>query len=806
MSSDVPKRRSWNPAAFSSFKSDILSSSPPHSSSARNSMYSDSSLLMSPSSLATSPPHSRPSSLLIDSAFDPSDALLANSAPGMPEKLAFKSNHQHTSSLPTSSLHAKLASSDSNNSYSFPKALANETLISTPTATSVPAQTLHSFEKANLTRSLHISPPSKRWSSSSSSSSTLDSNNPRIGSPNSTCTTPSQWMFPDEERALQFKLQELARTENARLKAHEDLYLSTTSPTTKTPSDPFAPHLPPSSATPSSALPFKRSNASMHQRHLSLQPYYDSNHEAPEMPVGSPTRNLPGTSTSSMGFHFPLQSSPVHKYPFASSHRHSNSVNSVTNVSASNHAMSPRAVARAATLATLNSSESDPSYSIPNQVGHPARANSKHQILTPLQTPFGSRHNGSSSGRSSISELPLGAAPISGTGASNVGTQFATFNSEASIPKLLHPSPLGKRREKLCNNKSLEKNRLNEYSPQQPQQQEAQTQHVPSQPGVALPEGYYIISAEELEKLGAKVDENNNVVVEPGLEIEQPATQDPHVTKDVKEANDNKDEDIKQAEDAPNDTETSSKSSPSSQYLDIFSLFWALVSTSETSKNKNENDKVEEPFQSSVSDKTSDKHKAVLQVYDAVRQAGLYRSLESLKLTRNSMVSAFGTGCVMSIIFVQVSLLSIMVIAYMLGNILATPVSKGVELVTSYKLRRAQQKVAQKKLARKQAHDQALKMKHATEENSSATEAVEAETVNEKKDQQEEQAAAEVKAEATQDNTKGNNDVQDKPIHHNKPIRKGKYDPEYIDPSVLFSNTLKAKRAALKQAKRRSKR
>lgn len=171
-----------------------------------------------------------------------------------------------------------------------------------------------------------------------------------------------------------------------------------------------------------------------------------------------------------------------------------------------------------------------------------------------------------------------------------------------------------------------------------------------------------------------------------------------------------------------------------------------------------------------------------------------------------------GTSFIVSLIFIQVLLIAVMVVAYVFGDIIIMPAQMGFEYFSEYQIRKAKERFEEKKLINKRIKEEKDKLRNGKNDDK-IEEAVDVEN------KQPEPIVQSIPGDinfgksnnnsstgllATSHNSK-QNDIDDQVIKL-KPVKKAnKPAPEYIDPSVMLSNALKAKRAALKQAKRRSK-
>lgn len=894
---DTSKRRSWNPAAFASFKSDFVSS--PSSSSPRSSTYSDSSLL-SPITYSTSPPQSRPSSLLIDPTFYSGDSPIPDTSasflmasdhlsvkkPSIPANSTARPISSTSSTFPTGSSNLLSPSVSTTGSISTDSDFitcpnnitqpSNSCSKNSPAATDASQMTYsnnalasvsasHSGRKStsssriNRAKSLHIPSSSKRWSSSA----VLDNNSSRLISSNSNPMplTTSKWMHPEQEGALQAKLQQLARTENERLKAHEDIFLSTASPTTATPSST-------ASADPSNhqhhvPLPFavtgpasaKRPTSSSHQRHLSLQPYYNSNHVAPEMSTTTSGPNTPISSTpSNLTLHLPLSASPIHGYSAASIHRHSSSTSSTTYRSTS-----PRTVARAAALATLNS-ESDPNslaHSHQTHTNGNQHFNHRHQSSvtshrysnpfspTPLLARNTHRHHASSSSSSSLSsfsDLHSESSPTVSTSCSSVSSpQSSVCDSENNTYRSMRANSLGGKRRDKPILKPTDSNHHIELS-QYTKDSCTDAHSVPS--GMNVPEGYFIISAAELDKLRGTDKDNSSTIQEPIL---TPSSENlPSPVSDLPESKEESSNPLDATTSnyekrSPMDLQNALKSwrktgdimsdwmksykSPAA-VIDLFSLLWTMLATGgESVVDKEETEETQKSgfdseLDSSEIDKVKDNSEVVPtrepkineSFYNSFKLTNIHDLNDVLRKAQQGVISTVGTSFIVSLIFIQVLLIALMVVAYVFGDIITTPAQMGVEYFSEYQIRKAKERFEEKKLINKRIKEEKDKLRN-EKNNDKIEEAVDVDN------KQPEPIVQSIPGDinfgksnnnsstgllATSHNSKQNDN--DDQVIKLKPVKKAnKPAPEYIDPSVMLSNALKAKRAALKQAKRRSK-
>lgn len=492
-------------------------------------------------------------------------------------------------------------------------------------------------------------------------------------------------------------------------------------------------------------------------------------------------------------------------------------------------------MARAATLAALNSEPDQHVHSLqnyPNTNRNPSISNSHHHhrpsstySLFNLQQknrhsnpeprshgtfPFsirpGSLTANSSAPSPSTSDFPSDSSlPVSATASTAPTPPYLCYDSEVSIPLLLRSKSLSNRRGKPV----LQPLDIGDsVTSTQPLQAQMADKPNPFPAGITVPEGYYIISAAELEKLGAKVDKDNNILVDNdptdipthNKEEHTESSAQPKTGVDFQHAV----KSVQKSGDIMNEWVSTYKSPAA--IFDIFSLFWAMLTTNDgviESKQGSEEDKEDkEEEEDSLLVSISDEYK---QVYRDFKLANFRGVLRNMGMMRHGLVSMLGTGCVMSVIFVQVSLLSIMVLAYVLGDILTMPIKKGVVFATDCYYRKVTRQEEQKKLAKKKQREEKFHSntkKHQANTESGKT-GVSSSTNHDDTQQSvpttHSSTSSACTSPTTTEPTLGTANIK------LKPVKKGKKSVEYIDPSVLLSNALKAKRAALKQAKRRSK-
>lgn len=646
----------------------------------------------------------------------------------------------------------------------------------------------------NRTRSLHGPSSTKRWSSSailehnrqglsSLALSAASASGSSAGPTNNTPGGPTFLWMTDQERALQEKLQQLARTENARLKAHEELFQSTASPT-KSSADPSPPPI--STASPTGnlvPLPFttssKRSGGS-HQRHLSLQTYHHSR-QASDL-TGFSDPNTPISGSIPHGFHLPLAASPMHVPFSASMHRHTNSTSSSgssTNLHSMALPMSPRAVARAAALATLNSeamSNGDPHH-------HQQHVRPNSQGPSPLHR---SSNSGSNIAVSRNSSLSAGHSDSS----SAINTQF-TSSFDGEVPQL-----------SLSRAQSL-KNRRNLIHSESHTCTDSESEAVPS--GVAVPDGYYLISAAEFEKLNGKIDRSTTSTPVQNETLSTETIEEPVADEEPKAPVSRSRSKSMSIQHAIKSWQMSGDimrnwmvtyKSPAA-ITDVFALFWTMLTNGEAVQEfaESKDESLTEGTTSSAkksnqnAGKESKSEELASSGASTTRHVNIRNNSESVGLLRNVVFSSISTGLIMSVIFIQVSLLSVMIMAYVLGDVVTMPFKKSAEYISSYRLKKTLEIAEAKKLKAQKDREERLKSK------AMAKEEPETLVVEElvPKDTKEIAAPTIPTVEV----------VDETPLP--KVQKKPKVMPEYVDPSVMLSNALKAKRAALKQAKRRSK-
>lgn len=568
------KRRSWNTNLFS-----LTNNSPDLSVQTSFQMGGGGPPSRTSSPYSASPVSSRPhsyidphtsSSLLVD----PTDTSSSRPASPYPDSIdsLLSCYHQDSSSSPVNPhfhqpTHRRINSLLTPQSFqssspmrpSTPDASLGASISSAVgTGTAAPlAQDRAHYTRAALgrTRSLQNTPSaqgqSKRWSSSvipdyvsqnpsrlyqhhASSSSSFHRRNSSLGmglgvSPHAHPQSPGpQTWLTEQERLLQEKLQQLARSENARLSASDDPNMSPggtsssvsgsasgsnvssplissvssvgTSPRNSFLSSPNPSYtgkfVPVSAAVAGASAPIPIPSAlshsslsnSHHHRHLSLQSYYNSNDRAPEMLGSSPQLGpiyvgAPATPASAATC---TPTTPTTATPPAPLH--------AALAAASGRPLSPRALARAAALSALNNGGASGLSASPDGSFTPSDGYSRR----------GSIAVGSASALHEKLQLFAGSTP----GTPTTPHPFSVL-SRASSPK---KSKKGKRHSRQASSASSiscdtdvdngwTSSLAKPMSSISGSDNESDSEDDDDDDDTTIPDGYYIISASDLERL-----------------------------------------------------------------------------------------------------------------------------------------------------------------------------------------------------------------------------------------------------------------------------------------------------------------
>lgn len=800
--STANKRRSWNPTLFQSHRSEILSFTSVTSPTSSNS---------STSPYSMSPPGSRPISL-IESAFSedhPKNTVLQDSTQQtnniMPMPIdsgSYKSPILGSLSR-SQSLNTRRGTSPSNAHYMSGKShRRNNSLFSVVSVSPsssisrsrtpdpflpsshphrmsgsdfydyVASSTKQQQPATRLSRhnSLQHSSPSlssKRWSNSSSTM--VESNRKSL--------------MTEQERLLQEKLQQLARSENDRLNQQQQQQQHQVSSKSNSSSSITSPSSETHFLHYSSQLSSSGSDFSpAHQRHLSLQPYYNSNNRAPDM--GS------------------RPMSPVsHKF------------NNHTSI------LSPRAIARAEALAALNSgAHNDNALDSVLLSQSPEKENDREFADKEANRSFTfSYHlNGTNTPQYAFAN-----------NYNNEDHGNNNNNNNVQIPPMAQVASLKKRRRNMGGSPSNSvRNSMSDTLRDQ------------------VSQGYYIISASDLERLAQmELDHRNETL------------------NGIKKPNNIEGEFLswKMTGNIMKTWMTAYKSPgavvESMQYL------WSVLTNGEAVRqevsktfiHKEEEDEEDYKQQHQqqnhqgtaelvlpakhVKDWVLPPKEVVVSLKDtmvrSIAQASWYNLIDFLKLLRRVAVGSFCASFAFTVIFIQVSLLSVMVIAYLLGDILVTPTKYVYQKVIVAEKNRhkkskstnnnniKQEEVEKNQEKKNELVDESTNVTTATDNNKPTKDDNTTNNNNKANKRGSSLVQKEIKkleeslSKSSTTTTNNNNNKRPPPTSpildnnnnndHSLKTQTKRNSANLTDASVLAANAMRARKAALKNAKRKSK-